>query len=284
MSKKPASELDPGVFRQEYHWHAVNAAAGIGEIGCGFVPRTDSRPYRAVAKAEYFGLIYLLRGSGRVTHGRGRPRTVRAGDVIQVPPRCALAITPHRAVPWFEAFVCLDAAFIARAADLCGMDLRKPVLRLGLDPLLVQEFQKITSELAHHTPHSLWGTLLRAVELVQAIHLAARRGGSDAAEDLIAAKACRMLQVDLASRLDIEEVASSLGVGYHHFRRLFRKHFGISPGQYRIHCRLQRARTMLQHEGKNVSEVADALGYADPFVFSKQFRQEVGRPPSAFLP
>lgn len=284
MTTKARSELGPEVFRREFHYRSLLPGSGIGQIGCGFFPRTDARPLRKVGYPSYFGWIYLLRGSGRVTHGKGPTRTVQAGDVIQLPPKVSFTIAPHRPVTWFEAFLQMDAELIQRVGKLCGMDLARPVLRIGLDPFLVKEFQTITSELARPTPVSLWGTLLRAGELVQAIHLAERKSGHEAAGDLVITKACGILQEDLGARLDLREVAARLGLGYHYFRRLFRRRFGISPGQYRIHCRLQKARAMLQFGEKNVSEVAEALGYPDLFVFSKQFKKEIGRPPSAFLP
>jgi len=283
MKSSTSIELPANTLDREYHYHSPNPKTGLGEIGCGFSPRKDATRQRSVASSQFFGLIYLLRGGGKVSHNDGRPRRVEAGDVVQVPASSTIVVTPDLPSTWQEAFVTIDALLIGRVALINGIDLEKPVLRVGLDLFLVSQFRQITSELANATPLSLQGTLIHAIELVLAIHQMDRASTAEEGEEALIAKACRMLESGIEKRLDMEDVAKELGVGYHHFRRIFRKQLGVSPGQYRIYCRLRRARLMLQHEHKTVSEVASALGYADPFVFSKQFKKVVGQTPSEFV-
>jgi len=282
MKSKGTVQLPAEVLRKEYHYRTPNPKTGLGEMGCGFVPRTERSPRRGAASPKYFGLLYLLRGGGTVALNGSRPRRVQVGDVIQVPAGCRLTVIPDRPIQWVEAFVCVDMQLLRRIALIHNLDVEKPLLRIGLDLLLVRQFQQITTELVDPTPLSLQGTMVRVIELILTIHQMSRPEAEVGEEDLIA-KACRMLETNLAARLDMESVAAQLGLGYHHFRRIFRQQLGVSPGQYRIYCRLQRARLMLMHEHKSMAEVANELGYADPFVFSKQFKKVVGQPPSQFL-
>ena len=70
-------------------------------------------------------------------------------------------------------------------------------------------------------------------------------------------------------------------MSYERFRKVFRARMGVSPAAYRIRRRIDRARELLVG-GVSVSRVADELGYANPFIFSAQFKRLVGASPRAF--
>ncbi len=80
----------------------------------------------------------------------------------------------------------------------------------------------------------------------------------------------------------VGSMAAEAGYGGDHFRVLFRAATGLSPRRFVTVERIQRARHLLRETGMNVGEVAAALGYADPFHFSRQFKAETGRSPSDF--
>jgi AraC-like DNA-binding protein len=78
----------------------------------------------------------------------------------------------------------------------------------------------------------------------------------------------------------LPELAARLGLNYATFRRRFRREVGLSPAQYQLRRRMENARILLRT--LTVQETAERLGYADPFVFSRQFRKSMGRAPSAW--
>ena len=78
----------------------------------------------------------------------------------------------------------------------------------------------------------------------------------------------------------IEALAESAGYSVDHFTRLFREIVGLTPKEFCIRARLQRAQLMLRESAMNVEQIADALGYADVFFFSRQFKQRLGMSPT----
>ncbi len=89
-----------------------------------------------------------------------------------------------------------------------------------------------------------------------------------------------LLERDLDQRLDMTGLAERLGVAYPTFRRRFREAMGVSPGAYRVRRRLEQARVLLLEH--SVKQVADELGYSDPFTFSAQFKAHFGLSPQRF--
>ena len=75
------------------------------------------------------------------------------------------------------------------------------------------------------------------------------------------------------------EVARRLGVAYPTFRRRFREAMGVSPGRTESVAAWNRRVTAA---GKSVKQVADELGYSDPFTFSAQFKAHFGLSPQRF--
>jgi len=82
--------------------------------------------------------------------------------------------------------------------------------------------------------------------------------------------------------LTLAEMAGMAGSSVSHFCTQFREQFGLPPGRYQLRCRMEQARYLLRVRRQRVNEVANALGYADAFVFSKAFRRETGMSPREY--
>lgn len=59
----------------------------------------------------------------------------------------------------------------------------------------------------------------------------------------------------------------------------FKKHVGTSPIDYLIKIRMSEAALILSRLNLNVSEVAEKVGYEDPFYFSKLFKKYSAKSP-----
>jgi AraC-like DNA-binding protein len=80
-------------------------------------------------------------------------------------------------------------------------------------------------------------------------------------------------------RLDMREVAASLGAGYSYLRQRFKSRTGISLKRYHVQVRLQRAQDLLANTDKSIKEIADLLGFDSPYHFSAQFKSHEGLAP-----
>ncbi len=80
----------------------------------------------------------------------------------------------------------------------------------------------------------------------------------------------------------LEEMAAQAGITPSHFCRVFRKATGVSPHQYVMKTRLDRARQMLVQSEMSLSTIADFLGFTSQSHFTRAFRQYSGETPSGF--
>lgn len=77
----------------------------------------------------------------------------------------------------------------------------------------------------------------------------------------------------------IGQLAALAGMSESTFHRHFRAVTRMTPIQYQKAVRLQRARLALVSGGRDVSEVAHAVGYDSASQFSREYRRLFGAPP-----
>lgn len=81
----------------------------------------------------------------------------------------------------------------------------------------------------------------------------------------------------------IQEVADKFGFNYSYLCSMFRKYKNISPNEYIIEKRIEKAKKLLHlQEDLSVKEIAALVGYQDQYYFSRIFKTNVGVTPSAY--
>jgi AraC-like DNA-binding protein len=82
---------------------------------------------------------------------------------------------------------------------------------------------------------------------------------------------------------DLGELARDLRVRPAYLCRVFRRFGYPSPFQYLTRKKMNRAAQLLAGEGLAVKHVAAAVGYSDPYHFSRVFKNHFGQAPRHFL-
>ena len=70
----------------------------------------------------------------------------------------------------------------------------------------------------------------------------------------------------------------------HHFLRLFKAAFHVTPHRYLTDVRLRHARRLIEEKGHPVSHACRAVGFEDPSSFSRLFKRRFGRTPRPTRP
>ena len=83
--------------------------------------------------------------------------------------------------------------------------------------------------------------------------------------------------------LSLKELAAIVQMSAHYFSQLFKQSTGITPHQYVIHCRIERAKELLMQRKLTISDVAKVVGFVDQSHFHRHFKRLVGITPKTFL-
>jgi YesN/AraC family two-component response regulator len=104
----------------------------------------------------------------------------------------------------------------------------------------------------------------------------------DSREELQIYNALKIIEERYNEQISVSYLAEVTALSQSQLRRLFQKEIGMSPVEYKNHLRIKKATEMLLYSGQTVCEISQSLGYKNPFVFSRVFKQEKGLSPSEF--
>lgn len=93
---------------------------------------------------------------------------------------------------------------------------------------------------------------------------------------------CEKIQKSPGHYRSLNDLIGECHYSKDHLIRLFRRHRGITPGEFIIRTRIDNARGLLTIPSLSVKQVSAQLGYPDSCSFSKQFKERVGVSPKTF--
>ncbi|MFC3800479.1 helix-turn-helix domain-containing protein [Cohnella sp. GCM10012308] len=92
----------------------------------------------------------------------------------------------------------------------------------------------------------------------------------------------RFLDEHFGQKLNLNALAVESGYSYDRFRHLFKEETGVSPQQYLLSKRVERASDLLGNTDLSVSQVAIRSGFSTDAQFCKLFKRETGLTPGKF--
>jgi len=111
-------------------------------------------------------------------------------------------------------------------------------------------------------------------------HIVRQLGLADSSLSHVA-HAAQWIRENYQQSFRVEDLARMVSTSVSAFHRNFQAVTSMSPIQFQKHVRLQAARLMLLNEPHDVTGVAHRVGYGSSSQFSREYRRQFGRPPSA---
>ena len=82
----------------------------------------------------------------------------------------------------------------------------------------------------------------------------------------------------------LNSIAASVYANPTYISNQFKKEMGLTITEYITACRMKKAQQLISTGMKtSLQELADAVGYNDPYYFSKSFKKYYGTTPSRYL-
>jgi len=82
--------------------------------------------------------------------------------------------------------------------------------------------------------------------------------------------------------IHLEQLAAAAALSPFHFHRAFKRSTGMTPHQYIVHVRMERAKSLLSGSDMPLAEVAVQVGFADQSHFTAAFRRATAMTPRSY--
>ncbi|MBD2060636.1 helix-turn-helix transcriptional regulator [Oculatella sp. FACHB-28] len=196
---------------------------------------------------------------------------------------------------WFEPFettaIALDPFFVVQSfRDTINPDrLHLRRRQVEFDPILFRFARQFENELTN----SSYGGALYGESLALAFSLYLLEHHSSYSQPFPRPRGklssvqlrdmIEYIHVHLSEELSLTDLANHLNLSVFHFARLFKNSLQLSPHQYVLQNRVERAKQIIAvSTNENLIDIALQVGFYDQTHFGKAFKRFVGVSPKAF--
>jgi AraC family transcriptional regulator len=95
-------------------------------------------------------------------------------------------------------------------------------------------------------------------------------------------QAIEYINDNLLQDLTLAELAAVVKLSPNYFVSLFKRSVGLSPHQYVLNCRIERAKALLAENKLTITEVCHQVGFQNPSHFTTVFRRLMGTNPKVY--
>lgn len=240
--------------------------------------------HEACAKGHRFGpavrdhylLHCIFRGEGRF-EAAGRSYSLRAGQGFLIVPGQATVYAASETSPWLYHWVGFSGGDAEAILAACGLSADKPVVSFREPERVRRRMEEL--EQRYEAGDNVFALLAGLYGFFSLLLEGAPAPGASGSRVLDTA--VDHIRKNYSYPLTVEEVARRCGVDRSQLFRLFKTRLGLSPQQYILSLRLERARELLCGTSLSVTEVMYSCGFGELCHFSRSFRRAFGEPPSA---
>ncbi len=274
---------------EDERWRIFCTTAGFTDISPGvpYPPRKHEHPagFSTVAVGRTlneYQIVYITRGNG-VLESMGRCYDIVPGSIMVIFPGVQHFYRPAADTGWTEYWV----GFRGDHADsLCRegfLSPDRPLYIPGLRNAILEHYTRLLELVREQGPLYQLKAGALVLGLVAEILACERRSVQSSRAEELVTRAKTLMHENIEGEITLNAIAESLGVSTSVLNDAFKSYTAMTPYQYFISIRLNRAKELLERDIP-VKEVAWKLGFSDEYYFSRLFKHKTGISPSRWKP
>jgi AraC-like DNA-binding protein len=249
-----------------------------------YPPQKNDHPavFRSVAEGRIlpeFQLVYITEGRG-VLKSEGKTWKVRPGSMMLILPEIKHLYKPDFETGWHEYWVGFNGSYFKRLLEQGILSREKVFFNTGLHDSILAIFNGIFDEIRTQRPLYQFKVCAGILSLISEMLAHERRRDQPSYYQKIADKAKYLMEKNIFGAINIAGISDQIGVSASRLNEIFKTHTGMTPYQYYIHIKINKASIILEEEDAPVQDVALRLGFDDPYYFSRFFKSKTGVAPS----
>lgn len=273
----------------DYISTGMNPSPSDGELSVLFSGEGQTQGLHGIGPAihDYYLIHTVLGGKGEFLI-RDKKYFCGLGDTFIIFPGEIFSYQADEFQPWHYVWVGFIGHGAAELMNTLGVSPEQPIIPACLNPKIRSYYKQLHNCFKSNNPPELsnleaggWVRLLLQQFGLAQQKLEDIKPTLDISIDRVIKQAVQYLTLQFTQPISIEHMSTELGYHRSHLCKLFRQATGLSPMQYLLKIRMQRAEILLATP-MNIDQVASSVGYNDALYFSKKFRKWRGQSPSEY--
>lgn len=227
--------------------------------------------------SDIFTMEYVISGKGHIVVN-GKEYNTEAGDSYLLPCRQNIRYYSDSNNPWRKIWFNAEGIFLSETARIFGLNDR--IVFPSVNTL--EYFKKIlkicgNKELSANEINTKCSAVF--TELI--MFISNTTNNSDTVSDE-AMTLKNYIDFHIEENISIKTLAELIFRSESQTIRIFKKNFNITPYDYLLESKINRAKTIILNTNLSIKETSYRLGFSDEHYFSNIFRKKTGLSPTEY--
>lgn len=245
---------------------------------CGYEQCKPRDPYQ-YEQIDYYLIHYILSGEG-LFFINGEVHKLKKGDGFLIPPNTDNNYYPIVDNPWCYRWIGINGNEASKFLNLCGFSNSNFIFNYTEDNFVETCFKNILESCHSDEYFKALGNLYLFLNKL----ITKNNNNNISTVPSTASERYVSLFVDYVHNnydkdISISHISNHLNINRSHLFKLFKNHMNISPQQYLINYKLNKACDLLRKSSYSISEISYLTGFNSPSYFSRIFSKHINKSP-----
>lgn len=230
---------------------------------------------------SHYSAHFILSGKGTYTCG-GKTYSLCAGQGFMIIPDMPNTYTADIDEPWKYIYVNFCGADDETLVHSAGLNEDNMIFEFDLTDDMLHDLTMMHSASKDQSARGYDVTGYFLLVMSRLVKANTQRNANTNLPQHYVRRAISYIEDNYHEKITVESIAAYVGIDRTGLYRIFKKNLNISPAQFLISYRLERAKAMMEHDNLTISEIAVSTGFFDAAHFTVAFSKKYGISPGRY--
>lgn len=229
----------------------------------------------------YYQFLHVISGKGEISIGK-RKYPASANDVFLFFPNDKITYQSDLNEPLEYAWVGFHGNDTSMLIGQTGFNRLRPCVNVSESENLIRYLEQMYENRGQQPENAVSMCGYMYLYLAGLLHFSNTSINLDDASKIIIERAVAYIVHHYPERFSEDDLAKHISVSKSWLYRTFVRYMGIPPVKYISEYRIEQSAVLLLDPSQTIVSIAYAVGFHDPFYYSKVFKQVKGMTPTEY--